>query len=505
MRTRSKAAGLAGALLIAVTSAGGAIASSHREAPLIAGDPAADNTDLYAFVSPDDPTSLTIIANYAPFQLPDGGPNFASFSDDVRYEIHVDNNGDALDDVTYLFEFKTKQLDGPFGPSFLYNVLPITSIDSPNWLTPQSYKLTRVEDGKQKMLANGLLTVPANIGPRSTPDYASLAAQGVHTGLQKLGATKVYAGQLDDPFFVDLGSIFDEGGLRPFNGAHLFDIGDAHDGAPGIDGVAGVNASTIAIQVPLADLTADGALPDGPNDPDAVLGVWASASRMASRTMASTGKWSWSGPWKQVSRLGNPLVNEVIIPRELKDYWNTEAPANDAQFLSYYQTPELANLVNVLYGSALEDVRTTGRDDLVAILLTGLDLRDVGGPINLNNTGMVLADMLRVNTGISAATVGGLCPAATSRLGVLEADLCGFPNGRRLADDIVDIELRAVADGYGPVVNSFYGALTPNLSPNNLVGDGVDGNDHAFRSAFPYVALPDSGYEYVHRPGAIPL
>ena len=505
MRTRSKAAGLAGALILAVTSVGGTLASSHREAPLIAGDPAADNTDLYAFVSPDDPNSLTIIANYAPFQLPDGGPNFASFSDDVRYEIHVDNNGDAVDDVTYQFEFKTKQLDGPFGPSFLYNVLPITSIDSPNWLTPQSYKLTQLKGGTSKILANGLRTVPANIGPRSTPNYAALAAQGVHTGVQKLGATKVYAGQLDDPFFVDLGSIFDAGGLRPFNGAHLINIGAAHDGAPGIDGVAGMNASTIAIQVPLADLTKDGANPAGPNDPDAVLGVWASASRKANRSMASNGKWAWSGPWKQVSRLGNPLVNEVIIPREAKDYWNTQAPANDAQFLAYYQTPELANLVNVLYGSALQHVRTTGRDDLVAILLTGLDLRDVGGPINLNKTGSVMADMLRVNTGITAATVGGLCPATNSRLGVLEADLCGFPNGRRLADDVVDIELRAVADGYGPVVNSFYGSLTPNLSPNNLVGDGVDANDLSFRSSFPYVALPTSGYHYIHVGGMIPL
>ena len=492
MSTRSKAAAITGALIIATTSVGGVLASSHREAPLIAGDPAADNTDLYAFLDPNDNTKLTIIANYVPLEEPAGGPNFFPFDPNVRYEIKIDNNGDGAADVTYRFKFNTRSQSTNFAgiPTFLYNDGPVTSLNDSNLLVKQTYDVER--NGVE--IAEDVRTPPVNIGPRSTPNYAATAAQAIKT----LGnGTKLFAGQRDDAFFVDLGSIFDLAGLRPFNGAHAAPL----PAAPGVDGVGGFNTNSIAIDIPLNLLTKDHAQPTGPNDPDAVLGIWATASRRQTRVLNADGTMSFTGPWVQVSRLGNPLINEVIIPTAKKDYWNGQQPKSDWQFARYYRSPELAALVNVLYPT-LPDARTTGRDDLVAILLTGLDLRDVGGPINLNKTGTKLADVLRVNTGIkpnaAGACVFGAPAAGPSRLGVLAADLCGFPNGRRLLDDVTDIEVRAVADGYGPVVNSFYGALTPNNSPNNAIGDGVDMNDMPFLAAFPFIGTPHQGYEHTH-------
>jgi hypothetical protein len=438
-----------------------------------------------------------------PFEEPAGGPNFFPFADDVRYAIQIDNNGDGKPDITYNFKFDVDaQANNAFGiKTYLYNDGPITSPGDANWLTPQTFEVYR--NGER--VSPELRTAPANIGPRSTPNYqANLGSDAVAT---LRNGMKVFAGQRDDAFFADIGSIFDLGGLRPFNGFHRLPLAAER----GVDGLGGFNTNTIAIRVPLRQLTRDHALPTGPNDPQAVLGVWATASRQAFRTLNANGTVSNSGPWRQVSRLGNPLINEVIIPRVKKDYWNSQKPANDGQFLKYYRSPELAALVNYLY-PALPDARTSGRDDLAAILLTGLDLRDVGGPINLNKTGNTLADMLRVNTGIkpnaAGACVFGVAGGGTpSRLGVLDADLCGFPNGRRLIDDVIDIEVRAVADGYGPVVNSFYGSLTPNLAPNNTVGDGVDVNDVSFLNTFPFAAAPHQGYTHTHHPfgKALPL
>ncbi len=504
MSFRVKGAGLAGALLIAVSSASGVLASSHREAPLISGDPGADNTDVYAFVSPNRTDSLTIIANFTPFEEPAGGPNFFPFDDAVRYEIHVDNNGDGVGDINYSFRFQQHpKTNNAFGiPTFLYNDGTLSSLTDTNWIVPQTYSVYR----NGVSIGSNLPTPPANIGPRSTPTYeanlGSKAVKTIGTGI------KVFAGQRDDAFFADIGSIFDLGGLRPFNGAHLIPLAAAR----GVDGLGGFNTNSIAIQIPIDQLTRNHKLPKDANDPHAVLGVWAAASRMQNRTLNTDGTVTSSGPWVQVSRLGNPLINEVIIPRVKKDYWNSQSPSGDSQFAPYYRSPELAALVNYLYPT-LPDARTSGRDDLVAILLTGLDLRDVGGPINLNKTGDdgTLADMLRVNTGIkpnaAGACVFGVDGGGTpSRLGVLAADLCGFPNGRRLLDDVVDIEIRAVADGYGPVVNSFYGSLTPNLSPNNSIGDGVDANDHAYLTVFPYIGTPNQGYQHTHHKlgGALP-
>jgi uncharacterized protein DUF4331 len=459
-------------------------ASSHREAPLISQDPEADNTDLYVFVSPDKTDTVTFVANYIPLEEPNGGPNFNAFGDDVLYEINVDNNGDGEEDISYQFRFDTRIRNKN---TFLYNTGPIKSLDDKNWNMPQFYSITRVEKGNSKTLARDLLTPPANVGPRSTPNYDKLAKAAVHS---IDGGMKVFAGPRDDPFFVDLGSIFDLGGLRPFNKFHLIPL----DAAKGIDGVSGYNTHSIVLQVPIKQLARDGKNPSGPNDPKAVIGVYASASRQKTSVLRDDGTISHEGPWVQVSRLGEPLINEVIIPLGMKDKWNRTDPADDKQFVNRYLSPELAGLVNLLY-PALPDARTTGRDDLVAILLTGLPLPPgkVGNLTNLNYTGPTKADLLRLNMAIKPGSA--LCPAEPSRLGVLAGDLCGFPNGRRPADDIVDIELRAVADGYGPIVNGIFGNLTPNQSPNNTIGDGVDANDVKLQSSFPYLATPHQGYE----------
>jgi hypothetical protein len=491
--TRSKVAGLTGALLIATTSVGGVLATSHREAPLIAGDPAADNTDLYAFLDPTDNTKLTIIANYVPLEEPAGGPNFFPFDPNVRYEIKIDNTGDGVADITYRFKFKTRSQSTNFAgiPTFLYNDGPVTSLTDANLLVKQTYEVERNGDD----IGEDLPTPPVNVGPRSTPNYAATAAMAVKT---LRDGTKVFAGQRDDPFFVDLGSIFDLAGLRPFNPLHAAPLPKA----AGVDGVGGFNTNTIAIDVPLNRLTKDHAQPTGPNDPDAVLGIWATASRRQTRVLNSNGTMSFTGPWVQVSRLGNPLINEVVIPREKKDYWNSQAPKNDSQFAKYYKAPELTAVANVLY-SALDDAATTNRNDLVAILLTGLNIpksATVPTGLQFTRTGSTQADMLRVNTGIKPNSLGacvfGNPTAGPSRLGALEGDLCGFPNGRRLADDVTDIEVRALIEGYGPTLNLVLGV--PNRSPNNLIGDGVDTNDMPFLPTFPFAGTPHQGYEHTH-------
>jgi hypothetical protein len=486
-----------GALLIAATSVSGVFASSHREAPLIAGDPAADNTDLYAFISPNDPNSLTIIANYVPLEEPAGGPNFFPFDPAVRYEIHIDNNGDGKADINYTFRFKTHRTPTNFAgiPTFLYNDGPVTSLNDPNLLVRQTYDVWR----NNRRVARNVPTPPANVGPRSTASYEALAASAVKT----LGSgTKLFAGQRDDAFFVDLGSIFDLAGLRPFNTLHAIPL----PVEAGIDGVSGFNTNSIAIQVPLRALTKDHHPPTGPNDPDAVLGVWASSSRQKFRTLHANGTMSASGPWQQVSRLGNPLIDEVIIPTGKKDYWNSQKPNHDSQFARYYKAPEVTAVANALY-DALDTPNTTNRNDLVAILLTGLNIPNsavVPGGLQYTRTGSTQADMLRVNTGIKPNTAGACVfgvagGGSPSRLGAIDGDLCGFPNGRRLLDDVTDIELRALVEGYGPTLNAVLGV--PNRSPNNLLGDGVDANDMPFLSSFPFIGTPHQGYSHQHEHG----
>jgi hypothetical protein len=460
----------AGALVALQMPSGNA--SSHREAPLISQDPMADNTDLYAFVSPDKPDTVTIIANYIPLESPAGGPNFPAFDDTVLYEIHIDNDGDSKEDITYQFRFAT-QTRNP--DTFLYNVGPINSLADPDWNRPQTYTLTRLT-GKgggpglggpgakyQQVLGTDLPTPPDNIGPRSTPNYDALAAAAVVT---LPGGITVFAGQRDDPFFVDLGSVFDLAGLRPFNTLHAIPLPTEN----GVDAVARYNTHTIAMQIPKSQIV----LPGMPT-----IGIYASASRQEVRVLRKIGDQDNHGPFVQVSRLGEPLINEVVIPLGQKDAWNRQDPEDDAQFESLYSAPEVTRLENFLY-AALDDANETGRNDLVSILLTGVQ--------GLNYTGPRKADLLRLNTSI--APTG---PVGTgNRLGLLAGEFAGFPNGRRLEDDIVDIDLRAFAEGYGPILETLG---FPNRTPNNLLGDGVDANDKPFLTAFPYVPSPHQGYQ----------
>jgi hypothetical protein len=459
----------------------GAGASSHREAPLISNDPQADNTDVYAFVSPDKPDTVTLIANYIPLEEPGGGPNFYNFGDDVFYEIKVSNDMDARREVSFQFFFRTETRNKE---TFLYNTGPINSLDDPDWNIRQSYIVRRTEytNGTftSKILGSNLPVPPVNIGPRSTPNYEALATAAVR---DLPGGYKVFAGQRDDPFFVDTGAVFDLAGLRPFNPAHVIPL----PAGDGVDGLRGYNVHTIALQVPITELTRDGKKPSSVNDPKAVIGVHATAKRRSMRVLRSDGTVQNSGPYVQISRLANPLINEVVIPVGRKDYWNSQRPHMDSQFLKYYTNPEVTKLENLLY-PVLDNAAETNRNDLVAILLTGVKIPagKIPGVENLNYTGETKADLIRLNVAIPPA-------ASPNRLAVIEGDLAGFPNGRRLADDVTDIELRALAEGYGPVLNAVLGV--PNRTPNNTLGDGVDTNDVGFLSTFPYVATPHAGYE----------
>lgn len=454
-------------------------ASSHREAPLISADPQADNTDLYAFRSPDKPDTVTVVANYIPLEEPNGGPNFATFGDDVRYEIHIDNNGDANPDITYRFSFYSKIINPN---TFLYITFPV-NFDALNYMyqnlnVQQFYKVERVlRNGNTELLGLNLPVVPNNVGPRSTPNYSDLANAGV---LNPANGLTVFAGPRDDPFFVDLGSIFDLGGLRPFNEAHLLPLA----AEAGIDGVSGYNTHSIIIQVPISSLTKDKLDAETTAFPN--LGIYASASRQRVRVLRDNGTIENSGKWVQVSRLGNPLINEVIIPLAEKDFWNSQKPKDDAQFEKYYLNPVLAPTVNTVYPS-LPDARESARTDLSLILLTGIP--------GVNFTGDTKADLLRLNVAIApTAPVGQgnpLTVITTTPDGA--PDLGGFPNGRRLEDDVTDIEIRAVIDGYGFALNSLFGL--PNNSPNNIVGDGVNANDKPFLPEFPYVPEPHAGYD----------
>jgi hypothetical protein len=446
-----------------------ALASSHREAPLISADPLADNTDVYAFVSPDAPSTVTLIANWIPLEAPNGGPNFYKFGDDVLYRINIDNDGDARDDIVYEFRFRS-EVENP--DTFLYNTGPIESLDDPNFNVRQTYSVTRVDRHGRRMLGSNLATPPVNIGPRSTPHYEALANAAVHT---LSDGSKVFAGQRDDPFFVDLGSVFDLLGLRPFNPAHLIPLA----AADGVDGLKGLNTHTIALQVDKSLLTHDGSSALDPNNTNSIIGVYSTTLRRririhddgedGDRESDREGR----SRWVQVSRLGMPLVNEVVIPLGLKDRFNGSTPPDDAQFATFVSNPEPAQLIPVLFPGV--KVPPSPRNDLVAIFLTGIP--------GLNQPEHVSpSEMIRLNMAIAPS-------AKPNRLGLLAGQLDGFPNGRRLVDDVVDIEIRALAGGT-PFTPDF------NVFPNNQLSDGVDENDRPFLPTFPYVAHPFSGYEH---------
>ena len=429
---------------------------------MISKDPVADNTDVYAFVDSDDPGMVNLISNFQGFQEPGGGPNYFEFGDDVLYEIKIDNNGDAVEDVTYGFRFTTTTVDPN---TFLYATGPITTVEDETWNRPQEYTVTRTAGGNSETVASGLRSAPSNVGPRSTPDYESLAQTAVHD----LGHGKVFAGQREEGFYADIASIFDLGALRPFL--------KYPDGKEGVDTFAGYNVQSIALQVPVEDLTWG----DEP-----VIGVWSTASRQDTRVLsASGGESTFAGDWVQVSRLGSPLVNEVVIPLKLKDAFNALEPVNDADVLPgvtappystegmipLVQDPILGAYIEQIYGLDIPDAERT---DLIQIFLTGIE--GLNQPANVKP-----AEMLRLNTETPTTAFKN-----RDRLGLLAGQSDGFPNGRRVGDDVIDIALRAVAGGT-PLTPEF------NMAPNNALGDGVDQNDRRYLEDFPYLATPHQG------------
>ncbi|WTX01034.1 DUF4331 domain-containing protein (plasmid) [Streptomycetaceae bacterium NBC_01309] len=435
-------------------------ASSHREAPLIAGDPRADNTDVYAFVSPDKPDTVTLVANWIPFQEPNGGPNFYPFADDARYHIRVDADGDGKPDTTYTWCFTNHVRDD--ANQFLYNTGPVTKLDDPTLNFRQTYTLTVTNAaGETKTLLKDAPAAPSNVGKASMPNYASLRKQAT---LDLPGGGQTYAGQADDPFFAD---------LRVFDLLYGGDLSET-----GQDTLAGYNVNTIAIQVPKAHLALKG---DSARNP--VIGVWSTTDRKGAAVSGSMGKGGPAGgEWKQVSRLGNPLVNEVVVPLKFKDAFNSLTPDKDrtvTEVVDKVKAPIVPQLIEQIYKIPAP---ATPRNDLVEIFLTGI-CKDCG-PIkaDLNSQKLnkdvgkdtfVPSEQLRLNMGVAPA-------AKPDRLGVLAGDLAGFPNGRRLADDVLDIELQALEGA----------AQTGKIVEALAEGDVVNKNDSKFTATFPYVGLP---------------
>ncbi len=484
MRYSSVYIGLAGAGL-ALSVATGSEAASHREAPQIALDPTADITDVYAFRNWNDPSKVVFIMNVIPAQEPSAGPNYFNFDDDVVYELHIDTDQNGVaNDIAYKFRFNT-QIRPPF------NDLPVAyaGADGKSGLPPgitalkgggsaglglrQRYTVqeVRFNNGTHERTNLGTETmyaVPSNLGPRTMPDYENLAAQGVYP-LSNGG--RVFAGQRDETFYIDLGATFD---TLNFRAPPVLDPGqDGNDGTNpfGNDMFSGFNVNTIAIEVPISDIT---------NDPNAVIGMYASTSRRKLTALNGDGTRTASGRKVQVARMANPLVNELVIGTGKKDRWNATNPGQEKQFLDFYLNPRLTAVINLVFGT---NFPTTDRTDLVAALLKypGQD------PSQCNNANRC-AELLRLNLGVDPVP-----PAAQKRLGLLAGDPAGFPNGRRPNDDVTDIALRVLA-----------GAL---LGSVPALGDGVNFNIGAFGSnvtsngiytVFPFLPTPHDGRNRRH-------
>jgi len=447
-RALGAVAAIAAAALVsgALAPLGGS-ASSHREAPLTAADPQVDNTDVYAFTSPDDPTTVTFVSNWIPFEEPAGGPNFYTFGDGVRYDINISNDGDAAAEIIYRYKFKTAYRNPN---TFLYNTGQVDSIDDPDLNVHQTYDLFRKVPGRRPIrLLDNARVAPSDVGQASIPDYEKVSNEAI-TPVGQDGLS--WAGQADDPFFAEL-RVFDL-----LYGGDFSEVGD--------DTLNGFNVNSMVLRVPDTQLAKGGNVAS-----NSVIGVWSTASRRSTRIQNASGEQSFEGKWVQVSRLGNPLVNEVVVPIGLKDYFNASKPPKDEQFLGAVNDPELPRLIEAIYGipapDSDPDKAGTQRDDLIKVFLTGLE--DLNQP-----AGVEPSEMLRLN--LNTVPCEESTCTSFSRLGVIGGDNSGFPNGRRLQDDVLDIALQVME-----------GELVGN--PNDL-GDAVDMNDQQFRSVFPYVALP---------------
>ncbi len=464
-RVSSKAGVALAALAASALAVPIGIGSSHREAPNIMLDPSADNTDVYAWTAPDAEDSITVASNWIPGQVPANGPNFFRFDDKARYYINFDNTGDGVADIKYRYTFET---DVRNPNSFLYAGPNTTDYAGLNLI--QTYDVTREEykNGKLKdteLVGEDLNAAPANIGPKTFPDYENDFVPGAISDLPDGG--KVFAGQREEPFFVDLGAAFDAINVR---------VGTGNEGQ-GKDDFSGYNISSIVMQLPEEQVTKDGEPVADMGANNAVVGVWSTTERR--RLEVRDAGFSAHSPgsvnglknkWVQVSRLGNPLVNEVVIPLGKKDKFNRTTPDRDAELYGQYVVePELAAVLNALFGVNAPE---TDRGDIVQAVLQGLPgLNQHSGP----NAGKPV-DTLKLNLGVDPT-------ASPSRFGALGGDLAGYPNGRRLTDDVVDIDLQVVAGIL---------ASPPNPVP---LGDGVDENDNEFLSAFPYLGTPLSGFD----------
>lgn len=498
-------------------------AASHREAPITAIDHKADITDFFAFVSYDDPTKVTLILNVDPLLEPSNGPNYFPFDDEIRYTIRVDNNHDAKQDVAFEFRFKTEvrlpdaftsfvgagnglvapdNSPAPVAPGTPIVPPAITALDGPGsegLSLRQTYSVTmHTRKGyrfKSRNIGRDLTAVPSNVGPRTMPDYASLSAQGVHELSKDI---RVFAGTVEDPFWIDLGGAFDSLNFR--KGASdlgipgvLSDAQDADDvNNFAADAVSGFNVNAIAIEVPIELLTADGHLHDA-DDPLATIGAWGTTARPKIKIRSSRpGKPDWNSrrSFVQIQRMANPLFNELLIGTGSKNRWSQSRPSNDAQFADFALDPVLARVLNALYDTispGVLPVPDAPRTDLLPLVqyLPPIAAPDTPpGPV---------ADLLRLNTGI-----GPTPQAQRSRLGLLTLldeypandDPAGFPNGRRVSDDVTDVAARVVAGVLaGPPFNGF---------PHNRIGDGVNANDVDYPETFPYLGLAHSGRDRQH-------
>lgn len=502
MSKLKSAVGLALSLLMAVPP--GAFASSHREAPITSLDHAADITDFYAFASYDHPGYVTFIMNVDPFLQPSNGPNYFPFDPSIVYRIDIDNNQNALQDLVFQFRFQTHILDSglpvgfagagngidapanspapikPGTPIVPPAITSLTGEGAAGLSLQQTYTVTMFKGGIQTPLTSGspLIAVPSNVGPRTMPNYDALAAQGVYE-LKGNGVSgvRVWAGTAADPFFIDLGATFDSLNYRAGPGVEALtpaqDADDQMNSAP--NSVAGFNVNTIAIEVPITLLTSDGKIHPA-TDPKATIGAWATTSRTEVTVRESPLPAENYGNLAQVQRVGNPLINELVIGTGSKDYWSMSQPVNDKQFASFDLDPLIARVFNAVYGFKIP---TPPRTDLLPLVTYAPPIAAAGSPAG------PIADLLRLNTGVPPTP-----KTNRKRLGLIAGDPAGYPNGRRLTDDVVDITERVAIGGI--LTKGF------NVAPNNLLGDGVNAPDVPPQETFPYVHYAYSGRDSRH-------
>lgn len=508
----------------------GVPAANHREAPITALDPKADITDFFAFVSYDNPNKVTLILNVDPFLDPGNGPNYFPFDPDIQYEIKIDNNHDALEDISFRFKFQTEirapgvftgfvgagngiaappNSPSPVAPGTAVIPPAITSLDGPGsegLSLRQSYTVSlvrttshtgtpfpfsrQVEEATDLAKGKTLFAAPSNVGPRTMPNYSDLAKKAVYT---LDNGVRVFAGTVDDPFWIDLGAAFDSLNFRA--GAFpsgvpgvLTDAQDADDNQNfAADNVSGYNVNCIAIEVPITMLTRDGLLHPA-SDPKATVGAWGTTSRpRVTIRRTSPADTVLAGGMVQIQRMGNPLINELLIGTGSKDRFSMDQPKNDSQFANFLLDPLLARVFQAIYKF---DIPAPPRTDLLPLVTYAPPIAAAGTPAG------PVADLLRLNTGVPPA------PAAQrKRLGLLAGDTAGFPNGRRVSDDVTDIAARAVA---GVLAGGSFSGF-----PYNRIGDGVNTNDVAYQESFPYVAFAQDGRNSRHtdpgEPGGGPV